>query len=640
MQARSEGQNARQGLAVCDREACVDLLLQYFAGRCPKCSARCCCVKDGNGKWYHRCVDAGLAECPCKNKRKQPDSRGTVDIASARRVHAARSATSPGDDDEEGDVSLGGGPGAYRPASSRGGTVPPSPAHSSAPTPLSTAAYGPPTLGGSFSLGSLASMPGASGGTTGGHKRRAMEPAFDPQAGTTVGVAAVAGGQTSSVAREVATLKEFVTSLAANIQHLTRHQEATEGGFRRVSAEVHHLTARMAALEVGGGGGSGGGMGASSHPAPSASAPAPPPADAEHARRVEAFNQQLGKVMSYAHGYFAARQQVDAALDDNVLATVPRSVLATMGAKLGTLQKRLQRLRAILVQSAGKFTGAFMSLDDLTRWEGLVYAESAWLEQVKTSHAGQTVQAARGGGLGQGNPGLLLQAPAPASGQRHMMPQLTAGGGLAAGMAKGHGDGGSSVGGGHPASTTGGRSASDTDLVGMASAAAPPSYHGDADDYDLGMGAVGGGDHPFSIDAPDPFSLGQGGGGGLPTASAGMSRGALVGEQSMWGGVSGGGVAVPRGSFGEDSLAGEPRAAAGGPTMARSRIMGSSDSLAFDLPEAPGLTHARSDSEDFSFAPFVAGGGGGGDGSAPHGTTSGNSGPAPNVAPPTRSHLH
>ena len=564
---------------MCDREACVDLLLNYFNSNCPKCASVCCCVKDSSGKWYHRCVDHQLPECPCKNKRKQPDSRGVVDIASAQRVEAQRTGTSMDGTDTE----------SVRQTFSRlsnshmaGAGIPASPAFGHAATPSSA-------LERASSLEQHYSGIGGSGGhqlptfgasigdPAGGRKRRAGAPLDDAGGGLPVpsavgsdgaglrhipGLGGIFGdeapsrrgsnlsdgeedGRSAGLRAEVATLREFVQHMAGNLHHLTQHQDATLLGVRRISSDVHGLSDRLAALEIS----------QSAKPRAAASESntqkeRETDIDSEHVARVQAFNHQISKIMSHVHGYFNLRQTVDAALDESALATVPRGTLSSMSGKLQTLHSRLGRLRAILASGGNKFAGAFMDLADLTRWQSLVFAEVSWLDQVKTMHAQQAASASvAAGSSGRGPKGLPSAAPATNT------PQLAAhqfSAGMSASRTAPLSIGGTFT----PSAATGaaastgaaaaqtsapvpakpdsqsGRTGSEVDLVGLGSTGAPQSYvgggnfglGGEDDDLDLTDGGLdfglGGGTHDESRDIfsfeGDGDASGGGAGGAAP----------------------------------------------------------------------------------------------------------------------------
>ncbi len=667
VQARSEGQNARQGLAVCDREACVDLLVNYFNAHCPKCASVCCCVKDSSGKWYHRCVDHQLPECPCKNKRKQPDSRGVVDIASAQRVEAQRSGASfDGNDTESVRQTFS------RMSNSHMGPpgIPPSPAFGNAPTPASSAAGGhiPPqftsALSGnrSNSGGALPTFGAGIGDPAGSRKRRAGTPLEDHDLASAVGgggdglrhipgLGGIFGDElpsrrgsnlsdreddTAGLRMEVATLREFVQNMAGNLHHLTQHQDATVLGVRRISSDIHNLSDRLAALEIS----------QSARPTEPASGSTPAPeveVDSEHVARVQAFNHQISKIMSHVHGYFDLRQRVDAALDDSALPTVPRGTLSTMSGKLQTLHSRLGRLRAILASGGNKFSGAFMDLADLTRWQSLVFAEISWLDQVKTMHAqqsaGMTVAA---GASGNGPMGLPSAAPAgnaprlsgglhgmtssppaalqprsaqvPTSNVRTLQTTSHTASAAPASTSRAADTAAAAPAVAVPAKpeSQSGRTNSETDLVGMGSTGAPQSYAehgnfglGEDDDLDLTGGGLdfglGGGAHDGSRDIfsfegdGDGPSGGAGGGTSTRHTSANGGETPVPQQQSahsqdgIWGGRG------PSGSFGSsggdamfpltrESSNGSSGVGGVGGGLSRSRVMHpSSDSLAQHL---------------------------------------------------------
>ena len=595
VQARSEGQNARQGLAVCDREACVDLLLNYFNANCPKCASVCCCVKDSSGKWYHRCVDHQLPECPCKNKRKQPDSRGVVDIASAQKVEAQRTGTGPDGTDTE----------SVRQTFSRmSNSHLPSPAFGHAPTP-SSAIGSFAHLGGGSAGQHLPTFGASIGDPAGSRKRRAGAPLDDSAPPPSIGAGAGGGGgdalrhipglggifgdeapsrrgsnlsdgdgdASAGLRAEVATLREFVQNMAGNLHHLTQHQDATLLGVRRISSDIHGLSDRLAALEISEAAKPRSSASGNPHGSHSEQEPA---VDSEHVARVQAFNHQISKIMSHVHGYFNLRQAVDVALDDSALATVQRGTLASMGGKLQTLHSRLGRLRAILASGGNKFAGAFMDLADLTRWQSLVFAEIAWLDQVKTLHAQQAAGASVAAGTsGQGTLGLPSAASTagfgttgtpqltaynirPQQQQQQQQQPLSIGSGQASRHPRAVGVGGGSGSSSHPPSAVpvaasapalpskpgsqSGRTNSEADLVGMGSIGAPQSYAeggnfglNEDDDLDLtdggldfGLGGGGGAQDRsrdiFSFEG-DGDDAAHGAGGAAPLRSAGGSGG-------------------------------------------------------------------------------------------------------------------
>jgi hypothetical protein len=47
--ATSKGSGARAGLSICDKPVCLARMSRFFQNECPKCSGRCCCVREGDG---------------------------------------------------------------------------------------------------------------------------------------------------------------------------------------------------------------------------------------------------------------------------------------------------------------------------------------------------------------------------------------------------------------------------------------------------------------------------------------------------------------------------------------------------------------------------------------------------------------